>query len=79
MRIQSELTASIYEKALVRKDITGVIASDVSKKSKKGNADKSGAEQDKAVQSADVGKIVSLIATDATKVRDFRISGLLSF
>lgn len=67
VRTQSELIGSIYEKSLVRKDITGAIASDA--KSKKAGKDgkKDGKEEDKAVESADVGKIVSLIATDATQ------------
>lgn len=65
VRIQSELIASIYEKALVRKDIAGVVASDAAKKGKviADGPDK----QDEAVKSADVGKIVSLMATDANK------------
>lgn len=67
-RIQSQLIGSIYEKTLTRKDITGVIASDA-KKAKGKASDKKGDEtySDKAVASADVGKIVSLIATDATQ------------
>ncbi len=64
-RILGELTGSIYEKALVRTDITGVVASDQKTQSKK---DAEGKDvKDQAVASADVGKIVSLIATDANQ------------
>lgn len=68
IRAQSELIGSIYEKTLVRKDITGVVASDAVKRAK-GKGDNDGAKI-QAVQSADVGKIVSLIATDATSSAD---------
>ncbi|KAF8318510.1 P-loop containing nucleoside triphosphate hydrolase protein [Clavulina sp. PMI_390] len=64
VRMQSELVGCIYEKSLVRKDITGAIASDA-KKQKSGEAAE--AAKDAAVESADVGKIVSLIATDASE------------
>jgi hypothetical protein len=64
-RTQSQLIGSIYEKTLVRKDITGVIASDAKKAKGKEKDDE--AASDNAVASADVGKIVSLIATDATQ------------
>ena len=50
-------------------DITGAVASDAASaaKSKKTGDGKEQA-QDKAVQSADVGKIVSLIATDSPQI-----------
>lgn len=69
IRAQSEMIGSIYEKSLVRKDITGAVASDAASaaKSKKTGDGKEQA-QDKAVQSADVGKIVSLIATDSPQI-----------
>ena len=74
-RTQAELVTSIYEKALVRKDIAGTVASDIVAKSKENAKKKAGAEdrkdeldeKDKPVASADVGKIVSLIATDASQ------------
>lgn len=87
IRAQCELIGSIYEKSLVRKDITGAIASDAAaaakakkEAAKDGSAESNGkgdskakkeaaeAAKDKAVESADVGKIVSLIATDSTQV-----------
>lgn len=69
VRAQSELIGSIYEKSLVRKDITGSVASDALKKATKGSKDTKDKDKDadKGVASADVGKIVSLIATDATQ------------
>lgn len=66
-RAQSELMGSIYEKSLVRKDITGAIASDAKKRTKKGSKEEA-KEADKPVESADVGKIVTLISTDSGQV-----------
>ena len=74
-RTQAELVASIYEKALVRKDIAGTVASDALAKAKEDTKKRTEAEdkkdeldeKDKPVASADVGKIVSLIATDASQ------------
>ncbi|KAF8331910.1 uncharacterized protein EI90DRAFT_3154324 [Cantharellus anzutake] len=62
-RTYGELVGSIYEKALVRTDITGVVASD--QKGKDGKLADGKDARDEAVASADVGKIVSLIATDS--------------
>lgn len=74
--MKGELVASIYEKALKRKDVTGVVHKDNPGKGKgKGKDDggkkkgKGGAAQDPS--SADVGKIVSLVATDADRVVRF--------
>jgi ABC-type multidrug transport system fused ATPase/permease subunit len=66
-RIRSELMTSIYDKALRRKDFSGVTNKDSdagvgvgkSKGSKKGEKAKSG---------ADVGKIVQLMSGDANRV-----------
>lgn len=66
-RAQSELMGSIYEKSLVRKDITGAIASDAKMRTKKGGKEET-EEADKPVESADVGKIVTLISTDSGQV-----------
>lgn len=53
VRMQSEIIASIYEKALVRKDIAGVVASDAEKRG--GLTD--GDEQDEIVKNAGIGKV----------------------
>lgn len=66
-RTQSQLIGSIYEKTLVRKDITGAIASDAKTKGKAGSKKEGDPTSDKAMASADVGKIVSLISTDASQ------------
>ena len=66
-RTQSELIGSIYEKTLVRKDITGTIASDAKKAKNKAGGKKAEETSGETVASADVGKIVSLITTDASQ------------
>ncbi|KAF8339574.1 uncharacterized protein EI90DRAFT_3151078 [Cantharellus anzutake] len=61
IRTYGELVGSIYEKALMRTDVMGVVASDL-----KGNGGKvTDDAQDDAVASADVGKVVSLVETDS--------------
>ncbi|KDQ49974.1 hypothetical protein JAAARDRAFT_42467 [Jaapia argillacea MUCL 33604] len=77
-RIRSELMASIYDKALKRKDFSGIVDKDklkpapsanagASTKSKKEQAkEKENADDPKA--GADVGKIVNLMAGDANRV-----------
>lgn len=65
IRILGELVGSIYEKGLVRTDITGVVASDQKNQSGKNAEGKDAKDQE--VASADVGKVVSLIATDANQ------------
>ncbi|CAE7216653.1 unnamed protein product, partial [Rhizoctonia solani] len=70
VRVKGELVASVYEKALKRKDVTGAVQKNQEKDVKgKGKADKSEAPQDSS--SADVGKIVSLIAADSERVSRF--------
>ena len=64
---KAELVSSVYEKALKRKDITGTIAIN-QKGGKSDQKDGAQGEGDKA--SADVGKIVSLIATDTQKISE---------
>jgi ABC-type multidrug transport system fused ATPase/permease subunit len=56
VRVRSELMAVIYDKALKRKDFSGVVDK------------KNGNKEEKA--SADVGKIVNLMSNDASAVSD---------
>ncbi|KAF5353364.1 hypothetical protein D9756_007860 [Leucocoprinus leucothites] len=90
-RIRSELMAAIYEKALKRKDYSGIIDKNKVGKSDDGDKAESGerskkrtkaekkAKKEEAAKAddpragADVGKIVNLMAGDAT-----RISGMCS-
>ncbi|KAG9084654.1 hypothetical protein FRC06_003960, partial [Ceratobasidium sp. 370] len=69
VRVKGELVASVYEKALKRKDVTGAVQKDKEKDSKGKGKEKEGAPQDSS--SADVGKIVSLIAADSDRVSRF--------
>ncbi|CAE6413166.1 unnamed protein product [Rhizoctonia solani] len=70
VRVKGELVASVYEKALKRKDVTGAVQKNQEKDVKgKGKEAKSEAPQDSS--SADVGKIVSLIAADSERVSRF--------
>ncbi|KAL1409872.1 hypothetical protein Q8F55_003871 [Vanrija albida] len=62
LRIYSQLTAAIYEKALKRKDTSGVIG------------EKAGEEDEKKGGTAEDGKVVNLMASDAS-----RISGTAAF
>ncbi|THH14161.1 hypothetical protein EW146_g6141 [Bondarzewia mesenterica] len=69
-RIRSELMASIYDKALKRKDFSGIIDKDNIKKASEPGA-KKGKEDEKADDpkaGADVGKIVNLMAGDANRI-----------
>jgi len=80
-RVKGELVGAIYEKALKRKDITGAVTrSKLEKASEKqemqgkdGNVNRTTTKAKKAtaeadLASADIGKIVSLIASDASRV-----------
>ncbi|CAE6396795.1 unnamed protein product [Rhizoctonia solani] len=70
VRVKGELVASVYEKALKRKDVTGAVQKNQEKDVKgKGKEAKPDAPQDSS--SADVGKIVSLIAADSERVSRF--------
>ncbi|KEP50340.1 multidrug resistance-associated ABC transporter [Rhizoctonia solani 123E] len=70
VRVKGELVASVYEKALKRKDVTGTVQKNQEKDVKgKGKEAKPEAPQDSS--SADVGKIVSLIAADSERVSRF--------
>jgi hypothetical protein len=61
--------AAIYDKALKRKDFSGVVNKDSSKETS--NADRkkgSKAKEDDPKPGADIGKIVNLMAGDANRV-----------
>jgi hypothetical protein len=73
-RIRSQLMASIYDKALKRKDFSGIVDKDNSKeapdaigKGKKSSAEAK-AKADDPKPGADIGKIVNLMAGDANRV-----------
>ena len=74
-RIRSQLMAAIYDKALKRKDFSGVVNKDNSKevsssdgkKDSKANA-AAKAKEDDPKPGADIGKIVNLMAGDANRV-----------
>ena len=63
-RVRSELMACIYDKALKRKDFSGVVSS----KSKKEPAAAEPTTPPKQEDAADVGKIVQLCSGDANTV-----------
>lgn len=74
-RMRSQLMAAIYDKALKRKDFSGVVNKDNSKevlssdgkKDSKANA-AAKAKEDDPKPGADIGKIVNLMAGDANRV-----------
>lgn len=74
-RIRSQLMAAIYDKALKRKDFSGIVNKDNSKEALDSNG-KKGSKADAEAQAkaddpkagADVGKIVNLMAGDANRV-----------
>jgi hypothetical protein len=79
VRIKAQLTAAIYDKALRRKDASGVIDNkkeDDDKKDddKKDDDKKDGAKNDKKdgqkaakTSNADTGKVVNLMSTDVSR------------
>ncbi|KAG6830506.1 hypothetical protein H0H92_000347 [Tricholoma furcatifolium] len=69
-RMRSELMAAIYDKALKRKDFSGIVDRDA--KDTKAKKDSEKGDEPKA--GADVGKIVNLMAGDANRVANL-ISG----
>ncbi|KAG8717175.1 hypothetical protein FRC09_014648 [Ceratobasidium sp. 395] len=76
VRIRGELVASVYEKALRRKDVTGSVQKDAagSEKGKSKGAENSrGKGKDKLQDpvAADLGKIVSLVSNDSNRVARF--------
>ena len=79
-RVRSELMSSIYEKALKRRDFSGVVDKDKNKKDKDlGEKGKKGSKKGKGKgkddeefrPGADIGKIVSLMSSDTTIVSPF--------
>ncbi|KAA1467006.1 P-loop containing nucleoside triphosphate hydrolase protein [Dentipellis sp. KUC8613] len=66
-RIRTELMASIYVKSLKRRDFSGIVDKDKGKENASiENTDKPNADDPKA--GADVGKIVNLMAGDASRI-----------
>ena len=77
-RAKSELIAAIYDKALKRRDYSGIIKKDEEKEkenAKEGEKKKDGKKRDSRKDDpktgADIGKIVNLMTTDSNKVRIF--------
>ena len=74
-RIRSQLMAAIYDKSLKRKDFSGIVNKDNSdegskedgKKDSKSNTEAE-AKEDDPKAGADIGKIVNLMAGDASRV-----------
>ena len=60
--------ASIYDKALKRKDFSGIVNKDAVNKDAKGASKKDAAKADEPKAGADIGKIVNLMASDASRI-----------
>lgn len=69
-RMRTSLMTAIYDKALKRKDFSGVIDKD-----SKAKMDVNNSKADDPKAGADVGKIVNLMAGDASRVRRWRYRG----
>lgn len=74
-RIRSQLMAAIYDKALKRRDFSGVVNKDNSKEASDSNGKKDSranavtqGKEDDPKPGADIGKIVNLMAGDANRV-----------
>ncbi|KAH9854525.1 multidrug resistance-associated ABC transporter [Lenzites betulinus] len=69
-RIRSELMASIYDKALKRKDFSGIVDKDAATKAAdaKDPSKKADPKADDPKAGADIGKIVNLMAGDANRI-----------
>ncbi|KAI0357033.1 multidrug resistance-associated ABC transporter [Trametes cingulata] len=67
-RIRSELMTSIYDKALKRKDFSGIVSNDAAEKTGKGPGKKPDPKADDPKAGADIGKIVNLMAGDANRI-----------
>ncbi|OCH88899.1 multidrug resistance-associated ABC transporter [Obba rivulosa] len=72
-RMRSELMTAIYDKALKRKDFSGIVDKDAAKTRKDAAASKTMPQKedpkgDDPKAGADIGKIVNLMAADANKV-----------
>lgn len=77
VRIRSQLMSAIYDKALKRKDFSGIVNKDGKDNKKKDGDTKETKAEKKAKETADdpkagadVGKIVNLMAGDANRVSD---------
>ncbi|CAK9786601.1 putative ATP-binding cassette transporter protein YOR1 [Cutaneotrichosporon oleaginosum] len=78
VRIRSQLISAIYHKALLRKDTAGIVASkdkeetadkkDGKKADPKAKSDKKDKKADEKSETADTGKVVNLMSTDANMV-----------
>ncbi|TFK37278.1 multidrug resistance-associated ABC transporter [Crucibulum laeve] len=73
VRVRSQMMAAIYDKALKRKDYSGIIAKDkeeetITKETNNRQGGKGKAAADDPKAGADVGKIVNLMANDANRL-----------
>ncbi|EKM52518.1 uncharacterized protein PHACADRAFT_211766 [Phanerochaete carnosa HHB-10118-sp] len=66
-RIRSSLMTAIYDKALKRKDFSGIVDKDAAK-NKNADPKKEDPKGDNPKAGADVGKIVNLMAADANRI-----------
>ena len=66
-RIRTELMAAIYDKALKRKDFSGIVDKDAAEKKAKPPGAKADPKADDPKAGADIGKIVNLMAGDANR------------
>jgi ABC-type multidrug transport system fused ATPase/permease subunit len=78
VRVRSQLMSAIYDKALKRRDYSGIVQKDKegdNKKAqdKKNENGKKGKEADESAAGADVGKIVNLMAGDTQRIAMVRI------
>ena len=68
-RIRTELMTAIYDKALKRRDYSGIVDKDkVAEQRGKGGKKKEDAKADDPKAGADIGKIVNLMAGDANRI-----------
>ncbi|KAI0772936.1 multidrug resistance-associated ABC transporter [Trametes elegans] len=67
-RVRTELMTAIYDKALKRKDFSGIVDKDAAEKSAKGPGKKPDPKADEPKAGADIGKIVNLMAGDANRI-----------
>lgn len=67
-RIRTELMTAIYDKALKRKDFSGIVDKDAAEKKARPPGAKEDAKADEPKAGADIGKIVNLMAGDANRI-----------
>ncbi|KAI0697630.1 multidrug resistance-associated ABC transporter [Cerioporus squamosus] len=67
-RIRTELMAAIYDKALKRKDFSGIVDKDAAEKKARPPGAKEDPKADEPKAGADIGKIVNLMAGDANRI-----------